>query len=228
MKYKMNVLLLGNKKVGKTTYIDNILNGNFISEYVPTNKCNNFQIILNTNIEDFIINVYDISSEIEDLSTYLDIVNAIYLMYDLSDMKSFVELKKWYDMISKFNVPIFVIGNKYDIKDNDLEKFSKAIIKMKKGTDKHWFISNKTGYNIYEPFLGMVRTLKNDKNIKLKTESQELNEKTNEEELINLFQKTDSILENIEVLNVNDLTCEDFKNIIEVLKECRDKFIEMI
>jgi small GTP-binding protein len=224
----MNVLLLGNKSVGKTTYINNIINNIFISEYIPTNKCNNFQIILNTNIENFNINIYDISSQIEDLSTYLDIINAICLMYDLSDMKSFVELKKWYDMISKFNVPIFVIGNKYDIKDNDLEKFSKAIIKMKKGTGKHWFISTKTCYNIYEPLLGILRTLKNDKNIQMKSESKELCEKTNEEDLINIFQKTDLLLENIECLNVNDLTSDDFENIIEVLKDCRNIFIEMI
>lgn len=226
----MNVLLLGNKSVGKTCYISNILNDKFISEYIPTDNCNIYNILLGTNIQDFNISIYDVSSENKDLDKYLNDINAIFLMYDLSNMKSFVELKQWYDSINKFKVPIFVIGNKHDIKDDDLEKFSKTIIKMKKGTDKHWFISTKTKYNIYEPFLGLLRTLKNNKDIKLKVDN-ELSEKNNsdsENDAIELFQQTDLLLEEISSISVDKLTVENFNNIIKVLTKCRDKFIDLI
>jgi small GTP-binding protein len=217
----MNILLLGNKYVGKTSYLNNIVNNKFISEYETTSESNIYTVLINTNIEDFNVAVHDIPSHTKELNKYVNDTHAIFLMYDMTNKKSFLELKKWYDMINKFKVPIFVIGNKYDIKDDDLEKFSKAIIKMKNGTDKHWFVSTKLKYNLYEPFLGLIKTLKNNNDITLKIQ-------TEEDKMIELFEKTDSLIEEIENLNILDLSQEKLNNIISVLKECRDTFVASI
>lgn len=123
----LKIVVYGDKKSGKTSFINRLLYNTFSYKYLPTKDIS----IINTNYifsrrgehhslqnkEDFInINLFECpeNSILKDMC-YID-ANAVILIYDITNKKSFDNLYTYYKNIKNINnnIPILILANKND------------------------------------------------------------------------------------------------------------------
>ena len=129
---QLKIVILGELGVGKSTFF------NTIKEYVDYKKEENKKEKQNKIIEDnylstlikygnhFIrINIFDAPNQDKYLNFIkhsIKYANGIFLLYDITNIKSFYNLNQWIDIIQNLidikKVPIVFIGNKLD-KENE-------------------------------------------------------------------------------------------------------------
>ncbi|XP_017151104.1 GTP-binding nuclear protein Ran-like isoform X2 [Drosophila miranda] len=160
-------LIMGEKRCGKTTFLNRLLTGKFVEKYVHTARGSTSIVPLtfNTNRGPIRFDVFDWGQEDEELllhpeDFYKDGQCAI-VMFDVSSVFLFGDFFKQFLML---NLPISLCGNKVDIKTDkncvyDPENFFSSPILEKKLYSE---ISVKTGLNIDQPFLYLARKLFNE------------------------------------------------------------------
>jgi small GTP-binding protein len=112
----MKILLLGDAGVGKTSFIRALMNGDFITKYIPTYEYHKYSLIINKNTYTFIDTCgqhknCEYSSIIQD-----NHIDYVIIMYDINSLISFKNINLWEKHIPK-NIPFLIIGNKSDIKN---------------------------------------------------------------------------------------------------------------
>ena len=162
---RINLMILGNSKVGKTCFIlrytDNIFQEVYLSTIgidfkTKTEKVNNKQ---------YKIYLYDTTGQEKYKSIALNIIKnaqGIILMYDITDRESFESIPEWIKSIKDAkgsNFPMILLGNKFDKEDV-------RVIKEKEGKEladeykiKFFETSNKTGINIQEAGMALVNEI---------------------------------------------------------------------
>jgi len=110
------ICLVGDARVGKTTFTHALLSNKFKQTYSPTLGVDLDVIIRDIGGEKIRFNIWDCAGDknfqgLKD-GYYLK-ANAFIVMFDVS--KPLDEFKKIYKEISKKNVPILVVGNKIDL-----------------------------------------------------------------------------------------------------------------
>ena len=162
---RINLMILGNSKVGKTCFIlrytDNIFQEVYLSTIgidfkTKTEKVNNKQ---------YKIYLYDTTGQEKYKSIALNIIKnaqGIILMYDITDRESFESIPEWIKSIKDAkgsNFPMILLGNKLDKEDV-------RVIKEKEGKEladeykiKFFETSNKTGINIQEAGMALVNEI---------------------------------------------------------------------
>jgi len=159
---KYNVILLGQEKVGKTTYIKKLLHGNFETDYVPTVESNVFEIKGDTGT----YNIWDTSGKSEYYDN-LDIGFHIYadfaiIMFDYTNNSSLIFAKNMYNNIQQIynNIPVVLCGNKCEDKGKCID--NRYISKLVSELDNviHFYpISTKTSYQLNKPIDALDRYL---------------------------------------------------------------------
>ena len=171
MNIHLKFILLGDSSVGKTSifikYTDNVFKDCFTSTVGIDNK-----------IKAIKYKGYNINSTIYDtagqekyraiISNYYNNVNGVFLVFDLTNLKSFENLNSWIEEVnsSQSNSNIIILGNKSDLNDiirvtdEDISDFENntglQIIKT----------SAKDGINIEEAFIKMFDLVIGNKNEK--------------------------------------------------------------
>jgi GTP-binding nuclear protein Ran len=164
----LKVLLVGDHNVGKSSYINRCVTGDF------NNRKNGQSInnmIINTNKGDFCLNIYKISEQkhITELKNIK--IDAVIYMFDTTNEKSLNSIDKWIEEVNKYDgsLPSILVGNKFDIVNiKNTEKLYKNIIKIiRKHNILYYNISAKTNYNFEKPYLNILRSLTNDEELNL-------------------------------------------------------------
>lgn len=108
----INIILIGDVKVGKTSFINAINNDVFNPNYLPT---------IGVDINDFIFNksdnmiFWDSSGEEVFrfiIIRYIERMDIVLLFFDLENRKSFELLTYFLDTLEKYHKKILLIGNK--------------------------------------------------------------------------------------------------------------------
>ena len=189
MEEKINIILLGNSEVGKTSFILRYTEDYFQPIYLTTIgidfKIKNIKFYNNKKYKLFF---YDTTGQEKYKSISLNLIkncDGILLMYDITKNKSFESITTWMESIKNLkeeNFPIVLVGNKTDLKDKrEVEKEEGKEIAKKYGID-FFEISNKDGINIEESCLALIKKIieYKEKNIELQKENEEKdNEKNN-------------------------------------------------
>ena len=185
-KIGINIWLLGNEAVGKSSFISRFVNNKFTSDYIPT-------IGLNTQLPTKIIDIgekeykiifFDTTGNkqyIPNLSKYIQKTHGFIIMYDITNKESFEAIPNWIKTATDIkgkNVPMIILGNKEDqkfdrkIKEEDGEKFfiSDNIDFLE--------ISNKSGYNIDNAITKLVNKIVNNMSKEIDDLSNSNSEKT--------------------------------------------------
>lgn len=144
--YVFKLILIGNHSVGKSSFINALSSGVFISEYMPTIGVD-FKVI-HTKMTDGMqikCHVWDTAGQEQYQAitrSYFKCSAGAIVMYDTSEISSFLSVKKWLDIIdaecSVPSLPKILVASKSDKKDqvddNDAkllaEKYDMPFIKI--------------------------------------------------------------------------------------------------
>jgi GTP-binding nuclear protein Ran len=178
MTTKHKIALIGNGGVGKTSYMKRLRNGIYLGEYIPTMGVEVYPITckyyLDNNIQENIFNVFDCAGQEiygGEKEKYWVNCTGVIMMFDLSSELSFKSIELWYNKIQKNvpkNIPIVLVGNKYDLNiyqkvthemiNNFINKINEKVTQI-----RYYNLSTKTCYNLLTPFLSIINYYNNDK-----------------------------------------------------------------
>jgi small GTP-binding protein len=116
----INIMLIGNKSVGKTTFLTQIIKNKFIEEYRETIEFNLTKYSIKIDDEIYNINFYDASGNHECekiLNPIYNKMDIIIVMYDIYDCESMYNIYYWCEIAQIYNkkAKFYVIGNKRNL-----------------------------------------------------------------------------------------------------------------
>ena len=162
---RINLMILGNSKVGKTCFILRYTDNIFQEVYLSTIGIDFKTKTETVNNKQYKIYLYDTTGQEKYKSIALNIIKnaqGIILMYDITDRESFESIPEWIKSIKDAkgsNFPMILLGNKLDKEDV-------RVIKEKEGKEladeykiKFFETSNKTGTNIQEAGMALVNEI---------------------------------------------------------------------
>jgi GTP-binding nuclear protein Ran len=115
-----NIVLLGDGGVGKTAWIRRMRTDTFQPQYFATVGSEVHPFGINTNYGHINLDFYDCAGQEKYASHLPDIKSdATILMFDLTSRISYKNLKYWRERCKE--EPVFVAGNKCDIKQEDIK-----------------------------------------------------------------------------------------------------------
>lgn len=152
----LTILVVGESGVGKSAYIRRFVDGEFLTEHIPTQG-------IDTTILDFPTNKGRIGVaviECSDIATSGKfIVDGILLMCSLTSVDSYNAIEGWYSFLCKKypNVPILLGLNKCDrLLSAGCLRLSSIKFHQQKGIEAYP-LSAKSNYNFEKPFLYLLR-----------------------------------------------------------------------
>jgi small GTP-binding protein len=154
----INVILLGPDESGKSSFVIKLIEGKFSNYYIVTlgteERSKQFQYKSKKYNINFIVTTGNQQYKCDYTSKY-EIVDFFLVFYDLTSEKSFLISKtlvenevKDYLFLYKNNCSnVFMVGNKYDLKDKQA-KTEEISAYCKKQNFQHYEISVKSDYNV--------------------------------------------------------------------------------
>jgi len=174
--YKVKICLIGDGGTGKTTYINKVLNGEFISKYYATHgavtRNVTFDIGGNSRIE---YEVWDTAGQekyagLKD-GYYVGAAGAFFF-FDVNSRETMSNIPKHiraFENACNANKPvIIVIGNKVDIRSIKPNDSSRMKAQVKSSNGEVLQISAKSGYNFAKPFEALTKALFKDPSIEIR------------------------------------------------------------
>lgn len=157
---EVTVLIVGDKNVGKTTFVKRHKTGEFSENYQPTSQLVMTTLPFTTNRGKVIFKVYD--------GGYPDKVDAAIIMFDLEDRKTSQHIMSYYNWLKAMfgELPVVVCGNKIDTNTSYHSQYIHFIrthcdiVNMSLS-----LISAKSNYNFEKPFLLLLKNLLSDENV---------------------------------------------------------------
>ena len=159
------ILLVGDAKVGKTTYIDRVLMGIFDEGYVPTSSPYELRFVEFTTATGQIIVFKIVEMPGQNESSFYSIplghIDGALIMFDTTYEVSYQSVPHWETKIkNKYgNVPTVILGNKIDLPHRNFS-FHRDVEYFETFQIPSSYIHNRE-----KPFLTLARTLLNDENL---------------------------------------------------------------
>lgn len=170
--FTSKICLIGDGGVGKTTYINRILDGKFEKNYEATVGAMNHYLEFAVGKNEVIkFSVWDTAGQ-EKKAVLKDMyyigANGAIFFFDVTSRITCQNLARWvkdFQAVVGNDVPIVVCANKIDI--NSRQKVSKKLVMdVLKGKNYEYFeISAKSTYNFSLPFLHLARVLTGNPNL---------------------------------------------------------------
>jgi GTP-binding nuclear protein Ran len=172
--YKFKICLVGDGGTGKTTFINKVLNGDFISKYYATQGAVTKSLVLGLGENSFVkYEVWDTAGQEKNVGLkdgyYIGAI-AGFFFFDANSRETMANIPKHMKSFANAcgveNPKMFILANKIDIAKNMVD-FSKYSPKVAQYNPEFIQISAKTGHNFDKPFEKLSRSLFNDPNLVL-------------------------------------------------------------
>jgi small GTP-binding protein len=161
--WSFKVIVGGDGGVGKTAFIERFCTGKFIEDHKITIGAQFTTKIVELENDNVTLQIWDFAGEERFrfiLDAYCRGASGALLCYDLTDSNTFINLKKWIEIVHSgctTKIPILVIGTKYDLPNhevnaNEVESFCKE-----NDLTLHTFCSSKTGENVNDIFSALAK-----------------------------------------------------------------------
>lgn len=164
---KFKVIFIGDAGVGKTKVIERYSTGNFTEFHQSTIAASNITQFVKLNNQTVELDIWDTAGQ----ETYRSLVpvycrNAALavLEFAIDDPKTFQSLDEWYSLLRVdrgLECPIIVVGNKYDLYNNQIE-----LDTIEEWVNSHHchlhYTSALDGTGITDLFLDIAQTLINE------------------------------------------------------------------
>jgi len=161
------VCLIGDGGVGKTTYINRVIDGRFEKRYNATVGATNNPVSFQDNFNHTILfDVWDTAGQ-EKHALLKDVyyigAHAAIFFFDVTSRVTCQNLGRWvreFQAVAGENVPIIVCANKMDSMISQRKAGKKQVDEFLKGkTYRYYEISAKSMQNIIMPFMDLARQL---------------------------------------------------------------------
>ncbi len=168
--YKFKICLVGEEGVGKTSLIHRFVSGAFDESYIRTLGAvvSKKSVNLGT-VDGRPVQVDMMILDIMGKRTFLQLFKEAYFhgakgilaVFDVSRKASLHDLTKWIDGVrdSVGPIPVYVLGNKVDLKDRRETTEEEAIEVLKSYECPVLYTSAKTGLNVEQAFQGLAKTI---------------------------------------------------------------------
>ena len=116
------IILLGDSNVGKTSFLNKLIYNMTPNNYNPTIGVDLNVLKFEKNNDLIKLKIWDTAGQERFrsiITSYYKDSDGVFLLYDISNLQSFLNLKYWLKEIKekcKPNIPILCIGNKNDLK----------------------------------------------------------------------------------------------------------------
>ena len=137
--YSLKLCILGDMGTGKTSLLERLCNNCFQTVYSSTIGVDfkTYNIYLKDPDKIIKLQIWDTAGQEQFLSiirSYFRKMAGCILVYDLTDIHSFNNLKKWVDELEFYclSKPVLsIVGNKSDLKNKVIDQYSKDSLKEK-------------------------------------------------------------------------------------------------
>ena len=122
--YRIKFVIIGDKKVGKTTLVNLYTKNKVIRDYKETTSIEIYKAKSKINKKDFIIKIIDTPNNKQFLNIIKDEyknTNYILIIFDLTNRETFLSLNEWINhcrSVQNQNMDLILIGNKSDLNQN--------------------------------------------------------------------------------------------------------------
>ncbi|MFX1401750.1 MAG: GTP-binding protein [Promethearchaeota archaeon] len=133
-KYKFKCVLIGDHEVGKTSIIRQFVERKFSNDYRSTIGIDVMSHSIELYENQVIFVLYDIGAQefFKRLrKTYYSGTQATFIVFDVTNKESFLNVKSWYDEVKKYlvakQIPIMIVGNKIDLENERLVNYEEGV-----------------------------------------------------------------------------------------------------
>ena len=166
----IQILVIGDSSVGKTSLITRYTNGTFKEDYLATVGLDYYSQVEAINYQTINIKLWDTAGQERYKSltqNYFRNAEGVLLTYDVTNSESFDNLKDWIGSIKtnmegkNIFLPLIIVGNKIDMEDSreinkeDAEKFASD------NNYKYFETSAKTGEGVDDAIRDLVNQVLN-------------------------------------------------------------------
>ena len=162
---RFKIVIVGDGGVGKTTFINRHLIGDFSPKYVPTMGVDVHPLLFHTNYGTIVFDCWDIAGQERfggSSDEYYASSKGLILMFDVTSKLSYGHLGEWYDSVLD-DIPLVVCGNKVDMEGRVVKH--KDITFHVTHKCQYYDISAKSSYNYEKPFLWLAREIMGKKDL---------------------------------------------------------------
>lgn len=236
---EFKIIIIGNSKTGKTSYVNKWIENSFSENYQPTFFGGNKTKIIEIEKSSYKINLYDLPGEDNYPPTFTNMMakntDGCIIISDSLDIQTRDNAKKFRSYLNEIvafrdggKIPCVLVENKIDLLpeikpgskyENDLNKFCEE-----NDIDKSFLVSCKTGQKIIESIEFLIKEI--IKRLKLNEEKNNKDKNINIDKI--LFQKLENNLVNISLRKDEDeykteLNLDKIKEKHNILKAIKDR-----
>ncbi|KAK5583389.1 hypothetical protein RB653_004982 [Dictyostelium firmibasis] len=189
----IKLVLVGDGGVGKTTFVQRHLTGEFEPRYIPTLGVSVHALIFYTNFGKIHFNVWDTAGQ-EKFGGLRDGYyiqgNCAIIMFDVTSRLSYKNVPNWHSDLTRVceNIPIVLCGNKVDVKDRKVKP--SQIVFHRRYNLSYYDVSAKSNYNFEKPFVWLTSKLLGNKSVVLVQQpTLKLPETVIDQNLMSLYEK---------------------------------------
>ncbi len=169
------ILLVGESKVGKTSFIQKHLTGKYIQDYNPTIGIESHLLKFNTNYGLVTLNIRECGGHKKFVGlpiNYYQYSDAVIVMFDLTSLETYELAKERVHniLLTIPKLPLVLCGNKVDLQDRKV-KFEEISVHLKSKSGRkvlYYDISVKSNYNFQKLFLVLLRQITNRSDLTIK------------------------------------------------------------
>ncbi len=156
--YIIRIALLGDSRVGKTNMIVRFVDNTFSYNIPSTMGYDCKSKIISIGKKKVKVQIWDTVGQERYLSinkSFLQKLDGVILVYDITNLESFQNMKGWIDLVRDYKdkIPIIIVGNKTDKKDDKIVSEKEGENLAKENNVEFFETSALTGDNIENDFL---------------------------------------------------------------------------
>ena len=132
--YKFKFIIIGDHEVGKTSLVRRFVENRFSLDYRATIGLNILSHSIQFYGNEVNFSLWDVGAQDyfkRFRKTYYLGAQAAFIVFDVSNIKSFENTKKWYSELEKFlgnkEIPMIIVGNKIDLENQRVISYQEGV-----------------------------------------------------------------------------------------------------
>jgi small GTP-binding protein len=169
MKKTIKVIVSGDGGVGKTSFLNRLINDSFDANSGLTKGVDFFSKDVHINGSEYNFIMWDFAGQHQFKKLLSDFVNgslAAFVLFDLSRFTTLEGVEDWINKLDNYGeIPTIILGSKSDVVNlYDMKVFDDYISEIRRNHKNilgYLKISSKTGFNIEEAFYKLIEEISN-------------------------------------------------------------------